>query len=210
MNIYYKRLGNFTAEEYDKYFSMMDESRKAAVSRMRIENDRRRSVLGEALARLGISRLLNCNEEEITFTRTEKGKPLCVNGDAFFNVSHCGDIVICAVDGQNVGIDIEKIRDVEMRITRIACTDSDREYIFGEKEINLDEIEPNDEILKRLFTVWTAKEAYFKFVGIGIIGLRTVSYKDIKDNCVNLCENGFMLSIYSENENKGIEFKEVL
>ncbi len=210
MNIYYKRLSNFTAEEYDRCFSMMDESRKAAVNRMRIENDRRRSVLGESLARLGISELLNCSEEEISFTRTEKGKPLCVNGDAFFNVSHCGDIVICAVDRQNVGIDIEKIRDVEMRITRIACTDFDREYIFSEKEPNLDEITPNDEILKKLFTVWTAKEAYFKFVGIGIIGLRTVSYKDIKDNCVTLCENGFMLSLYSENQNKSIEFKEVL
>ncbi len=210
MKIYYKRLSNFTAEEYDRCFSMMDESRKTAVNRMRIENDRRRSVLGESLARLGISELLNCSEEEIAFTRTEKGKPLCVNGDAFFNVSHCGDIVICAVDGQNVGIDIEKIRDVEMRITRIACTDFDREYIFGEKEPNLDEITPNDEILKKLFTVWTAKEAYFKFVGIGIIGLRTVSYKDIKRNCKTFCENGFMLSIYSENENKSIEFKEVL
>ena len=177
---------------------------------MRIENDRRRSVLGESLARLGISKLLNCKQEEITFSRTEKGKPLCLSGDAYFNVSHCGDIVICAVDNQNVGIDIEKIRDVEMRITRIACTDSDREFIFGEKETDLDEITPNEEILTKLFTVWTAKEAYFKHVGIGIIGLRTVSYNDIKINCVTLCENGFMMSVYSENENKNIEFEEVL
>lgn len=209
MKIYYKRLSSFCDEEYNNAFSMMDDDRKASVLRMRIENDRRRSVLGELLARIGISELVGCKKEDIDFTRTEKGKPLCTNKNAFFNVSHCGDIVVCAVDSQNVGIDIERVRDVEMRITRISCTDSDREFIFGEKEINLDDLVPTEEILKKLFTVWTAKEAYFKFVGIGIVGLRTASYEEIRKNCITFFENGFMMSVYSENENKDIEFKEL-
>ena len=54
-------------------------------------------------------------------TCTEKGKPLCVNGDAFFNVSHCGDIVICAVDKQNVGIDIEFASLNSNRTTTTRC-----------------------------------------------------------------------------------------
>ena len=154
MKIYYKKLTNFTKEEYDKYFSMMDENRKKAVLRMRIENDRRRSVLGEMLTRHGISKLLNCEEEKITFSRTEKGKPLCTSHEIFFNVSHCNDIVICAIDNQNVGIDIEAIRKVEMQITRIICTENDIEFIFGSTDLDITSITPSEEIFDRIFTVY--------------------------------------------------------
>lgn len=210
MKIYYKRLCNFTQEEFDKYFSMMDDGRKSAVMRMRIENDRRRSVLGEMLARRGISLLCGREEKEITFARTEKGKPLCTSDSAFFNVSHCNDIVVCVIDSQNVGIDIEKVRRVEMQITRIACTDNDREFIFGQKNPDPAEITPTPEILDRIFTVWTAKEAYFKFIGIGIVGMRTVSYSDILPNCSTFKEKDYILSVYGENGKKALEFEELV
>ncbi len=210
MKIYYKKLENFAAEEFDRYFQMMDEGRKTAVLRMRIENDRRRSVLGEMLARKGISALCGCMEENITFARTEKGKPLCTSNEVFFNVSHCNNTVVCAVDDQNVGIDIEAIRNVEMQITRIACTENDREFIFGQKNVDIADVKPTDDIFERIFTVWTAKEAYFKFIGIGIVGMRSVSYADIKANCQTFKEKGYMLSLYSENGKKTLEFEEVM
>ena len=43
----------------------------------------------------------------------------------------------------------------------------------------------------------------------GIVGLRTASYEEIRKNCITYFENGFMMSVYSENENKDIEFKEL-
>ena len=210
MKIYYKRLKNFGNDEFDRYYSMADESRRNAINRLKIENDKRRSVLGEALARYGISKLLDCSEEEITFSRTEKGKPLCNKEGVFFNVSHCKDIVICAVDDENLGIDIERIRNFELETTYIACTDSDRKLIFGECEPNPNSFALTDEILKSFFTVWTAKEAYFKFLGIGIIGLQDVSYNDIKEYCKTFYEKDYVFSIYSEKKSNTLEFKEVL
>ena len=210
MKIYYKSLSRFGEDEYNRYLSLTDKARKEAIARMRIENDRRRSVLGESLARLGISKLLNCSKEEITFTRTEKGKPICDKNNAFFNISHCGDIVVCAVDRQNVGIDFERMRSIEARVTDIACTDSDKRFIFGDRMPDIDEIITDSNVLRRFFTVWTAKEAYFKFVGIGVIGLLTVSYSDIKANCQTLEKDGYMMSVYSENPKNALEFIEVL
>lgn len=210
MKIYYKSLSRFGDDEYSLYLSMTDDVRREALSRMRIENDRRRSVLGESLARLGISKLADCREEDINFSRTEKGKPICDKENAFFNISHCGDTVVCAVDDQNVGIDFEKMRKVEARVTEIACTDSDKQFIFGDRMPDIDEIITDSDVLRRFFTVWTAKEAYFKFVGIGVIGLLTVSYSDIKANCQTLEKDGYMMSVYSENEKNALEFIEVL
>ncbi|MBR5779177.1 MAG: 4'-phosphopantetheinyl transferase superfamily protein [Clostridia bacterium] len=210
MKIYYKSLSRFGEGEYNRYLSLTDKTRKEAIARMRIENDRRRSILGEALARLGISKLADCREEDISFTRTEKGKPICDKENVFFNISHCGDTVVCAVDDQNVGIDFEKMRKVEARVTEIACTDSDKQFIFGGSSPDPDGYITDRGALKRFFTVWTAKEAYFKFIGIGVIGLLTVSYSDIKANCQTLEKDGFMLSVYSENEKNALEFIEVL
>ena len=210
MKIYYKRLSRFGEDEYVYYLSMTDDSRKEAIARMRVENDKRRSILGESLARLGISKIIGCDEREINFIRTEKGKPICNKEGVFFNVSHCDGTVVCAVDIQNVGIDLERIRKIEARVTDIACTNADKQFIFGESDYGIDDIITDKDILNRFFTVWTAKEAYFKFIGIGVIGLRTVSYSDISSRCQTLERNGYMMSVYSENEKNALEFIEVL
>ena len=198
MKLYVASLCELTDELYNKYYFLASEERKKSIDRMRIENDKKRSILGEMLARRGISEICGIPEEKILFARTEKGKPFCRNADIYFSISHSKDCVACVIDEKNIGIDVEYIRPVEMRVTRIACTDSDREYIFGKSDIDTEKIEPNDEILKRFFTVWTAKEAYFKFLGTGIEGLRTVSYKELIPNTETICKDGKIVAIYKE------------
>lgn len=198
MKLYIASLDDFSDQEYRKYYKLASEERKKSIDRMKIENDKRRSILGEMLARKGISEIRGLPEEEIEFARTEKGKPFCKNSDIFFSISHSKDCVACAIDEKNIGIDVEYIRPVEMRVTRIACTDSDRKYIFGRSDIDTEKIEPTDEILKRFFTVWTAKEAYFKFLGTGIEGLRTVSYSDLVPNLETIYKNGSIIAVYKE------------
>lgn len=200
MRLYKADINDFSQEEYDKYFSMMSESRKNAVLRMRIENDRKRSVLGESLARKAVSESTGIAESEIEFGRTEKGKPFCKSANIFFSISHSKNAVVCAVDGNEIGVDIERIRDIDLRITRIACTDADRVYILGGADADCESVTPTAEMTERFFRLWTAKEAYFKFIGTGIEGLKNVSYADIAQFCTTTLADGYAITVYSEKQ----------
>ena len=190
MELYIEYLENFNTSDFDKTFEIMDDERKRAVLRYKNENDRRRSVLGEFLARNGISKLCNIPNNEIRFARTESGKPFSTNASAFFSISHSKELVVCAIDEKEIGVDVELIRDIDLSITKIACTERDKEFIF----------QPDDkeEQIDRFFTIWTAKEAYFKYIGTGIVGLRTVDYEEIKPFCSFKREGDYLIAVYSK------------
>lgn len=197
MEIYIKAIYDFSEAEYEKYFEIMSEERKAAVLRLRFDGDRKRSVLGEALARQGISAKCGILEEDILFGREEYGKPFCKNADIHFSISHSKEAVVCAISDKKIGVDIEKIRNMETRITRISCTEQDLEYVFGTSVIpeSFD-----DESLQRFFRLWTAKEAYFKYCGTGIVKLKDVSYKDIENFCQTHIHSEYIITIYEDKE----------
>lgn len=188
MRIYTARISEFTEDEYNDAFESMSEERKTAVLRMKFENDRKRSVLGEKLAREGIADACGIPGKDIQFVRTENGKPYCLNANAQFSISHCKDLAVCAVSQYPIGVDVEFIRDIDMRITRFACTGKDMEYIFG--------TEDGEERKMRFFRIWTAKEAYFKYHGTGISHLKEISYTDIRDNCQTEIYDGYMITVY--------------
>jgi len=195
MKLYIAKTEDFTEREYEKYYAMMSPERKRSTDRLRFENARKQSILGESLARKGICELSGIDEDDICFARSENGKPYAVNSDIHFSISHSNEYVVCAVSKDEIGVDIEKIRKVESRITNIACTESDKEYIFGGAEKDT----LDNEMIKRFFEVWTAKEAYLKYLGIGISGLKTISFSDIKPFCKKIEENGYIITLYSKN-----------
>ena len=199
MLLYVSDLYSFTQQEYESVFSLLSEERRQAIARMRIDNDKKRSLLGEALARKGISALCGIEENGILFARDERGKPYCSNANMFFSISHSKERVICAVGEGPLGADIEKIRFVEPRILRACCKESDFEYILGNMGKLPDSFTP--EQAARFFSLWTAKEAYCKYTGVGVSGMKSISLKDISHNCKSITDCGFIASVYSENPN---------
>ena len=192
MEIYKRSLSDFGESEYRRGFDMMSDERKAAVLRYRNEKDRKRSVLGEIMARQAISRVCHIAEEDILFGRTEAGKPYALNAAIHFSISHSKDMVVCAIHDECIGIDIEKIRPMDSRICHIACTERDMEYLFGGRM----EQEFDEESNIRFFRLWTAKEAYFKYCGTGIIGLKSVDYEALIPYCITTEEDGYMMTAY--------------
>lgn len=168
MQIYTYDIRKLNNDEYFKWYSLMSDERKKRVDAFRYEDDRIRSVAGEMLARTAISEMYAIAPESITFERTRYGKPY--TSLAEFNISHSEDIVVCAVDKAPVGIDVEKIRPVNLKTAKKVFSENEINYLFGhtpeEKEfINTD----NTEILSRFFELWTKKEAVGKCVGTGLI-----------------------------------------
>lgn len=162
-------INSFTDEEYNKWYSFMSEEKQKRVDKFRFVEDKKRSVAGDMLVRKAISDCLCVSAESINFSISEKGKPYIPDFDIEFNISHSGDMVVCAVDNTPVGIDIEKIRPLDLKISKKVFSDDELIYLFDHVPTHEDFIfTENEEILKRFFRLWTKKEAYGKFIGCGI------------------------------------------
>ncbi len=190
MIILKKYIKDFSQAEYGLAFSLMTEERKKSVLKKRNDIQKKQTVLGEYLCKTGISDFLGLDINNINLGRTPEGKPFAQDIDVHFSVSHSENLAVCAVSHNPIGIDCEYMRDINLRLTKIACTDSDKDFIFQTDDTN--------EQKNRFFMVWTAKEAYFKFLGTGITNLKSVSYNDIKENCQTENENGYMITVYKK------------
>jgi len=84
--------------------------------------------------------------------RGEHGKPYFRDSDIYFSYSHCKTAVACVVSKSEVGVDIERIREVSPAVIRRVCCDNE-----------LGIIKTAEDFIK----IWTMKEAYAKFTGKG-------------------------------------------
>ena len=184
MKWYHYDIQEMSEEEYQKWYDLMSAEKKARVDRFRQLGDKKRTVAGEMLARKAIAQWCGVEAESIKFDSAEHGKPFAVDLDVEFNISHSGNLVVCAVSDQPVGIDIELIRPVDLRTAKHFCTSEDLEYLFGHTPSEKEFIKTEEEaILHRFFQIWTAKEAYIKCVGSGFSELGIISLAAIQNKC---------------------------
>ena len=115
------------------------------------------TVVGEMLSKNMIAKWCNVSPESIVFDIGEHGKPFVVGLDVHFNVSHSGNMVVCAVNDKSVGIDIERIREYKLDVAKRVCAETELDLIMQSND-------PTDEFTR----IWTAKEAYTKYLGIGL------------------------------------------
>ena len=156
--------------EYHKWYSLMSKEKQKRVDRFRFEDDKKRTVTGEMLARLAIAEWCSVNPESIKIGEGKYGKPYAVNQNVKFNISHSGDLVVCAVDSQSVGIDIEQIRPLNLSVAKHFCAPDELIYIFNHEPTDTDFVYSEDQdILLRFFEIWTIKEAIGKCLGSGIV-----------------------------------------
>lgn len=154
-------INDISDDEYLHAVSLMQDERKLVIARKKKDADRKLSIAGEMLSRRCISTAAGKSPDEIIFERDENGKPYTTSSDIHFNVSHSGEYAVCAVSSNLIGIDIEEIRQVNTDLTKKFCTEKEMNYVF-EKENDA------DETCRRLISIWTLKEAYFKALGTGI------------------------------------------
>ena len=86
------------------------------------------------------------------------GKPECEG--VYFNLSHSGDMVLCAISDVPVGCDLERVTDAPLEVADRYFSEMERRYI--------DEARNHPEINRRFFRLWTMKESYMKMSGEGI------------------------------------------
>lgn len=132
------------------------------ISKMRQEKSRRQS-LGAGLL---LNRVLGYyGVEPTSVTVGAHGKPE-VDGICF-NLSHSGELVVCAVSENPIGCDVENLREAPKGVAERFFSESEKKYLeqfFGHAY---------DEAFFRL---WTMKESYVKMTGEGM-GLPEGTYE---------------------------------
>ncbi len=182
MKVYSCNLTQVTQAELDEWFKAMNQKRREAVMRLKIEDKRKAKIAADRLCRIAISEYCAVAPDRISFSFNERGKPYAVGLNVFFNVSHSGNFVVCAVSDKEIGIDIERIRPIKPNAAeKFACPD---------------EIEYINSAENGFFKIWTLKEAYFKCIGTGLgADIKKVSF-EIRQNEIQCNVHGFECSFY--------------
>jgi 4'-phosphopantetheinyl transferase len=152
------------------------------------------TVTGELLARYSVGHYLGKPDQEINLVFGEKGKPHIGNlTDVHYNISHSGYYVVCAVAPTEIGIDVERIRKVNLRIA---------ERFFSPSEIHDLMACDEEHRMKYFITLWTIKESYLKAIGRGLTQHL---------NSFTIVKNGesYLLTGNEEAETFGIETKQL-
>lgn len=143
VNIYFLDLTKF---DYDLFIDNIEEDKKESILKYKNENKKREKIASLVLLKKIFSL------QNLDFSYGDLGKPYLKNSNFFFNVSHTKDALVIVKGEKELGIDIEKERNIDSRKLDLLNKK------VSTKALN------SSEFLKE----WTIKESYLKLLGLGI------------------------------------------
>jgi 4'-phosphopantetheinyl transferase len=157
ITVYHTRFdGPFSENIWATLLRLLPEQEQARVMRFRKWEDRHRSLLGKLLLQKALFQLYADDDYTTQVLYTRYGRPY-LSGGPDFNISHSGDIVVCACTEQGkAGIDIEKVSYVDLDVFQ---------QMFTRRE--WDDIKNAPEQQLRFYHYWTLKESVIKADGRG-------------------------------------------
>lgn len=186
----------FSDSDFVQAFNNLDDVKRLRVEKFRQRKDKMRTVFADSLVRSLLSQELGGAPQSFCFSYNEHGKPMLADGSYHFNISHCEDIIVAAVDRLPIGIDVERIRDINLKIAVKYFCEDELYYLFGHEVQDKDFIKtPSIETRLRFFELWTAKEAYLKCIGTGLTHLKNVDTTKLAFER-HLLDNEYVVTIY--------------
>lgn len=147
-----------TKIEFEILLPLVSPEKQKRIEKFRFFRDAQNALLGDILARIEICNATGLSNQKLEFSTNNYGKPFLVNNPQIhYNISHAGHYVSCAIDDKAVGIDIEPIEPVDLKIAERFFAPDEAAYI------------KNNHQLYRFFEVWTKKESRVKWEGKGLL-----------------------------------------
>lgn len=151
MEIYYAFLSDYTEEELSNLFFLLPKEKQEQLEKVKNQKSKNESILSWYLLRKALSKK-SINDFSVAFS--ERGKPYLLDIPYFFNISHSGDFVFCAVSENEVGIDVQKIQPVSKSLVNKVLCENERKTICGCDD--------------GFIWYWAVKESFVKFSQKGI------------------------------------------
>jgi len=146
-----------TQNEFDALLPLVSQEKQDRIKKFRCFQDAQNCLLGDILARVEICRATGLNCRQIDFSLNPYGKPFLTNSPHIhFNTSHAGHYIACAVANTPVGIDIELMRPIDLKIAQRFFATDEIKYVMDSDQLD------------RFYEIWTKKESYVKFDGQGL------------------------------------------
>lgn len=185
-------------------YPLLSPGRREKVLRICLPSGAKTCAYGELLLRHVLGEVYG-KIPAVSYGENQYGKPnLTSHPGIFYSLSDTDGCVAVAVGDSELGLDIERLRPVDMRTAR-RFTQAEREYVGG-----------GDGADERFFALWTRKEAFMKYRGMGF-SLPMKSFSALPDGqgehiasrrtgelfialCAGDAEPDFEMSIISEDE----------
>ena len=156
----FQELSTFSAQSFEKSLQLLPPERREYVLHFKQPEDQKRSVLAWLLLAYGLRKEYGM-EAVPEVRKTASGKPFFSGKNMpYFNLSHSGDFVGCALHNQEIGLDIQKITEPRDSLIRRVCTPDE----LASLKSSLD-----------FCRIWAMKESAVKLTGEGITG----NFRDI-------------------------------
>lgn len=183
---------NFDRENYNLLLSFVSKDKQRQVIQLSNDISKKVTLYAEALSRIIACNDLGVSNTEITILRNQYGKPYIKEfPKCHFNISHTSNIIVIVVSNNEIGVDIEKIRNADLRIAKRFFTKYEQEYILENSLVQNN----------RFYEVWTKKEAYMKYVGKGLhmpINSFNVFDRNISEKLKTFKRDDYLITICSD------------
>lgn len=164
IHVYYTKVSSFLKEgTFWSQLNKVEEERRIKIQNMRDQKTKMCSLSAGSLLHFALCRelgLLMDSAGPFSIGYQEGGKPfLKEHPGVFFNLSHSGEYVCCAIGREPVGVDIQRHIRVKEGLAERFFTKEDKKRLAECKE---------QERKLLFFRMWSIKESYIKLNGKGL------------------------------------------
>jgi 4'-phosphopantetheinyl transferase len=180
LEVFAVNLENYLEDlELTEMLPLVSKEKQNQAQRFLKKEDAYRAVIGELLIRKMACEKLKVKNSKLEFEKNQYGKPFLKEYPNFyFNISHSGNWIVSAVDDRSVGIDVEKIAPIDLKIAKRYFSKEEYRDLMAKKEENR---------LSYFYDLWTLKESYIKAVGKGLsLALDSFTVKKLSNRRINL------------------------
>ncbi|MBC3789461.1 4'-phosphopantetheinyl transferase family protein [Spirosoma utsteinense] len=156
MHLYFATIDALSPDTFQNHLLKLPDFERSKVAKYHRPQDAYLSVLGKALLMKGLSNYGYDADLKANYKLTAFGRPYLLNGPGF-NISHSSDVAVCVIAENKIGVDVEKVRDIEL--------DGFADY-FSPAE--WDSIQRATNPFVEFYTLWCKKEAVIKADGKGL------------------------------------------
>jgi len=160
VNIYLSKIDlSLDQEEITRLLQFISNENRNKCKKFSFKVDVLRTLYGELIIRYILCKKLLIKNECIELRKGNNGKPYVKDFPVHFNVSHAGDYVVVAIADQEIGIDIEQMEKIDMRIAKRILSSYEYDDLVSED---------TEDQLQHFYSLWTLKESYVKLLGTGL------------------------------------------
>lgn len=151
-------------EKEKKMLDLVSKERQIKVKSLRFPEDKNLSLYAEILIMKEIAEQLNKDFKKIKIQNRKNIRPFCnecTDANWDFNISHTRNAILFGFSKTSkIGVDIEKNENPPYQVMPLVFHPSEIKYICESTNKKTKSL--------RFFKIWTRKEAYSKYTGLGL------------------------------------------